>query len=62
MFLLWIGTLLAHLYRPGMVGRDRYVYEDVNGVRTVSMFASRASHGGRYVLMLYPKFRGETGR
>ncbi|MCQ2355933.1 MAG: cache domain-containing protein, partial [Methanocorpusculum sp.] len=50
------GTLLAHPYRPGMIGRDRSVYEDVNGVRTVSMFASRASHGGGYVLMLYPNY------
>ncbi len=50
------GTLLAHPYRPGMTGLDRSVYEDVNGVRTVSMVASRASHGGGYVLMLYPNY------
>jgi signal transduction histidine kinase len=50
------GTMLANPYRPGLVGRDRSAYEDMNGVRTISMFASRASHGGGYVLELYPNY------
>ncbi|MDE2519532.1 MAG: cache domain-containing protein [Methanocorpusculum sp.] len=50
------GTMLAHPYRPGLIGHDRSGYEDVNGVSTISMFASRALHGGGYVLMLYPNY------
>lgn len=52
----WNGTMLAHPYRPDLINQDRSAYEDVNGVHTFSTFEARASHGGGYVLLLYPNY------
>ena len=48
------GEILALPYQPGLIGENRWFYEDPNGVRIIQRMIARAQQGGGYVRYLYP--------
>lgn len=48
------GTLLADALRPNLIGSDRSILTDSNGVQILRTLVMRASHGGGYAMYLHP--------
>ncbi|MCZ9312962.1 MAG: cache domain-containing protein [Methanocorpusculum sp.] len=48
------GTLLADALRPNLIGSDRSILTDSNGVQILQTLVQRASQGGGHAMYLHP--------
>lgn len=48
------GDTLALPFQPGIIGKNRWFFEDSNGVKVMQRMVARAEQGGGYVGYLYP--------